>query len=172
MPKVDRITLKGTFSTRDEAAALLPHPGDAAFVHRGVPRMLLLNCPCGCGDILVINLDRRAGSAWRFYQRDERFTLYPSYWRDTKCKSHFILWNNQIFWCDWDEDAAFWIGTSQIEQQVVAKLPSTWVSYDEIAGQLGELPWDVLQACHALVKQRRAEMHPNRRLGQFRRLTS
>lgn len=169
MPKVERIAFKGTFSSRDEGAAQLKQPGDAALVERGVPRMLLLHCPCRCGDTLVINLDRRTGPAWRFYLRNNRFTLFPSYWRDSKCGSHFILWNNHVLWCDWDEDSPRWSSSSAIEDQVLRKLSSEWTSYEELAESLDEIPWDVLQACYSLVRKNLVEKHPDHRSGKFRR---
>jgi len=38
-------------------------------------------CPDGCGERIVLNLDPRAGPAWRLYDRKEKTTLYPSVWR-------------------------------------------------------------------------------------------
>ena len=108
MPRANKISFTGKFSSRDEAGASLKMSGDTALVHRGVARMLLMNCPCGCGDVLVINLDSRAGPAWRIYRRGEAISLYPSYWRDTKCESHFILWRNIIYWCDTRHRIPWW----------------------------------------------------------------
>src|SRR5882672_3763179 len=122
MPRVDRVVFRGTFAQRDEAAQHLPTTGDAALVVRGMPRLLLLRCPCGCGDLLVLNLDRRAGPAWRYYLRNERVTLFPSYWRESACESHFILWNNSIFWCDWRDYNNIWERASDLEERVQAIL--------------------------------------------------
>src|SRR5258708_7376675 len=61
------LALKSTVESRASAADLLKSPGDAVLIQRGQPRWLILKCPCGCGDEIPVNLDRRAGKAWRFY---------------------------------------------------------------------------------------------------------
>lgn len=169
MRKVDRLKVTGTFTSQHEAAASLVQTGDAALVERGRPRLLLIKCPCGCGDTLVINLDRRAGPAWRLYSRGNALTLFPSYWRDTACESHFILWKNKLYWCDWDDDS-IWEKSSDFEDRVFDILSNQFINYELLADQLQEIPWDVLQACHALVRKGRAEMNLPRRKGEFRRI--
>ncbi len=129
--------------------------------------MLLMRCPCGCGDDLHINLDRRAGPAWRHYLRRGTLTLHPSYWRADKCGSHFILWKNEIWWCSWDDDVE-WQGGSELEATVSEILTKDWRSYEDLADQLGEVPWEVLRACYSLVRQGKAERHPNHRQVEFR----
>jgi Family of unknown function (DUF6527) len=169
--RVDRIRLLPTVSSRDEAANSLRRAGDAALVVRGVPRMLLLRCPCGCGDDLNINLDGRSGPAWRHYVRRGALTLFPSYWRATHCESHFILWKNEIYWCDWD-DYSYWQGPSELESIVLEEMPAAYVSYEVLADRLGELPWDVLKASYSLMRQGKVERHPDRGRGEFRKLTA
>lgn len=168
MPKVDRLHLVGTYDSRDAAAAELHVAGDLAIVHRGVPRLLLLRCPCGCGDNLIINLDRRAGPAWRMYVRSAKVTLYPSYWRDSACESHFIIWSNRVFWCTWDRDEDFRVDTSAIQDRVLKALQPQFVAYQDIAEAIDEIPWDVLQACHDLVHRGLAEANTGKRRGEFR----
>ncbi len=168
MKKADCIRHMGTFSGRDEAIASLVQPGDAALVLRGVARLFVLRCPCRCGDDLIINLDHRTGPAWRFYIRKDDITLYPSYWRDTKCGSHFILWDNQILWCGSDDESHWW-KPSTIEERVIEAMPFNFTNYEKLAESLDEIPWSVLQACRSLVRQQRAEIHPDRQKGEFRR---
>jgi hypothetical protein len=120
----------------------------------------------------MLILDRRAGPAWRLYNRRSSLTVFPSYWRDTKCESHFILWNSRIIWCDWQDFDSIWEQSNDIEGRVLAVLPTRYVSYEKLADQLQETPWDVLQACHALVRKKAAIAHPDRRTGQFRRIAS
>lgn len=169
MPRANQIRFTGTYSSRDEAAAALKEAGDTALVHRGVPRMLLMRCPCGCGDILVVNLDKRAGPAWRIYQRGKSLTLFPSYWRDSKCESHFVVWSNNIYWCDWD-DESLWSSASLLEDRVRRALPDHFIHYEQLAEQLDEIPWDVLLACHALVRKGDAIANQPRTKGEFRRV--
>src|ERR1041385_2821383 len=94
--RANKVKLRGNVERHDLATPLLQVPGDAVIVERGKPRLLILRCPCGCGDNLLINLDRRVGKAWHLYQRRKRLTLFPSYWRDDGCGSHFILWDDDI----------------------------------------------------------------------------
>lgn len=168
MGKARRINLLPTVSSRDQAADSLKLPGDSILVVRGQPRMLLMRCPCGCGDDLSINLDSRVGPAWRHYVRRGALTLHPSYWRVDKCRSHFILWKNDIWWCTW-EDYLEWQGESELETAVLAILSDKYVSYEKLADQLDEVPWEVLKACYGLVRRRKAERNPDHRLADFRK---
>src|SRR4051812_11259671 len=97
------ISYKGTIKSRSESGVLI-EPGDYVIVERGAPRLIVMRCPCGCGDDLLINLDARSGPAWRFYSKQSGNSLHPSYWRSSACKSHFIIWNNKIYWCSSDDD--------------------------------------------------------------------
>jgi len=169
MAKVNQLNQVGVFENRDTAAGALKQSGDAALVCRGINRMLLVRCPCGCGDDLVINLDTRTGPAWRLYERNEKMTLYPSYWRDSACESHFILWRNRVHWCTWDRDDDVWINSSDIQDAVKARLSAKFVFYHDIADEIDEIPWDVLQACNRLVREGVAEANIGEMRGQFRR---
>jgi len=148
--RVKNITFRGVVTTRDEAAPLLSQPGDTVLVRRNNPRLLVMRCPCGCGDDLVINLDRRAGPAWQSYFKRDKVTIFPSYWRDLNCESHFIVWNNRIYWCDlWDED--FWSVDESVEKAVLSALRrNRFVKYAALAEELDLIPWEVLQACRQL----------------------
>jgi hypothetical protein len=73
-------------------------------VKRGMARAAIFRCPCGCEDVVVINLDPQAGSAWRYREHQGRLTLMPSVWRETGCESHFVVWDNQIYWCGVEEN--------------------------------------------------------------------
>src|SRR5438046_1670937 len=95
--RVQRLHLQGTVASRSDSSGMLRVAGDGVLVERGRPRVLLLMCPCGCGEELAIMLDDQAGPAWRFYRRGGSVTLFPSVWRDTGCESHFILWKDRIY---------------------------------------------------------------------------
>jgi hypothetical protein len=130
-------------------------PGDIALVQRELLRTLVMKCPDGCGELLTINLDPRTSKAWRLYQSKRGLTLFPSVWRDTGCRSHFVLWNDAIYWTNDDnevEDPA-WIA-DDLEGRVYQILPSAKLSgFVELADQLHEIPWAVLRVCNALVKK-------------------
>ena len=153
--RVNKITYKGTIQNRNESKDLLSNPGDLAIVIRGIPRLVILRCPCGCGEDLLINLDKRAGPAWRLYLKFKSYTLYPSYWRDAGCNSHFILWNNRIHWFGRDNESNEDLAVSkQIEDKILAVLKENkFTHYLELADECELDPWECLQACKQLSKK-------------------
>lgn len=168
-------TVRGKVDQRSGASPLIKSGGDLVLVERGQPRLIVMRCPCGCNDDLVINLDRRVGPAWRFYASARGPTLFPSYWRDTKCKSHFILWNGQIYWCYGKEesqsDTRSWTVDAATEQSVLAALPrDRFTRYEAIAEEIQLVPWDVLQACWQLELRKLVERRPGVWRGEFRRV--
>jgi Family of unknown function (DUF6527) len=68
-----------------------------AVVLRGVPRWLVMQCPCGCGELLSINLDARGGKAWRLISAGKKISLIPSVWRTEGCETHFVFWLNTAY---------------------------------------------------------------------------
>lgn len=82
-----------------EANDVLQAKDAIVVVNRDRPRWLKLRCPDGCGELLSINLDPLAGRSWKLLVRTGKVSLFPSVWRDTGCESHFILWNNRVFFC-------------------------------------------------------------------------
>ena len=170
-----RVKLKGIFESRGEVTEDISAPGDAILIRRGQPRWLLLKCPCGCGDELPINLDSRAGKAWRIYEgKGNSVTLYPSIWRDTGCGSHFIVWKDEILLFGRPDDDMF---TSHVEidfegiaTRVMDALPDgQWRSYSELADLLGEIPWDVLDACRHLALRGHLSEGAGKERGTFRK---
>ncbi len=81
----------------DQATAMAAvKPGVIAVIMPGSkPKSIKFLCPCGCGEIISINLMPQVAKAWRIYG-DPRLglSLWPSIWLDMGCKSHFILRNN------------------------------------------------------------------------------
>jgi len=117
------IFYKGTIKNRSDSKDLLFKPGDFVIVEREIPRLFILRCPCGCGDDLLINLDKRSGPAWRLYSKSKKYSLYPSYWRDTACGSHFIIWSSKIYWCyRTNETEENWTVNEIIENRVLELL--------------------------------------------------
>lgn len=142
------LDFRGLVEHRHEADLLVRQPGQAVVVRRGVDRSLTMVCPDGCGEALTINLDRRAGPAWRAYVEKDGVSLYPSVWRHTGCKSHFIIWRSRIYWCDLNDE--FQSTSADFEQRVLAALDGHLRPYAAVADQLAEVPWAVLSACNRL----------------------
>lgn len=165
--RANRLAFKAQVEQRHEANPLLKIPGDAALVHRGVLRSLVMACPDGCGELLTINLDARAGKAWRVYGSQEELSLFPSVWRETGCKSHFILWRSKIYWCDWDDELD--TPMKDVVELVHGCLSNELVPYVDIADALQLVPWAVLSACHRLAREGVAQEGKNKQRGQFRR---
>jgi hypothetical protein len=167
--------IKARVNTRANASAHLKRPGDAVIVDRQGPRWLILSCPCGCGAEVPVNLDRRAGPAWRLYESPKGTSIYPSVWRDTDCKSHFIIWRDNIFmigaryggsWIDEVEE-----GEDELLQRVLEALSNREQSAEEISDQiLNSEPWDVLRCCRRLCLLGKAIEGHQHAWGRFRRL--
>jgi hypothetical protein len=150
-----RLRLVGKAEYRDEAERLIADLGEAVIVARGRPRSLVLRCPDGCGQVLVVNLDERAGKAWDLDLRKEGPTLYPSVWREGGCESHFIVWRGRIIWCHRFMDGnAEPIYDAQLEADVLRQLtPDASHTAAAIATRLNELVWDVDRAARMLVRK-------------------
>jgi hypothetical protein len=154
---------------------MLISAGDAVLVERGVPRWLVLSCPCGCGAELPINLDARSTKAWRYYYRPDRgVSLFPSVWRDDGCGSHFIIWDDRIIlfgnYQVHDEGAARHIEAPTAEE-VFEKVPAAGlIEYVRIADDLEAVPWDVVTLCRRLVKEGKLREGRGNLRGHFGRI--
>jgi hypothetical protein len=176
MTKGIKLRLLGVVSSRGEASAYIKSPGDAILVERGRPRLLLLSCPCGCGEHFPINLDPRAGPAWRLYRnRRSGLTLFPSVWRESGCCSHYVIWRDKIILFgqyeeEWDESSLDDDSLPNSEL-VRAQLPvSGLIPFPEIADAIDALPWDVLKVCRRLVRAGVAHEGRGKERGLFGRV--
>jgi hypothetical protein len=157
--RIIKFNLLGIRQFRSEIGSLFSRAGEAAIVIRAQPRLLVLRCPCGCDQDVAVNLDERAGRAWRMYQNTQGVTLFPSVWRDTDCGSHFIIWNNLIYLFssrgEGLESAVESSATSAAEVDRILSTLSTdqFMSLDEIADRTGATPWDTLVACRQLTRR-------------------
>lgn len=158
MNKSRAIHFKGEAAGHAAAVSKLKAPGDVALDRRGVERSLVMQCPDGCGALLTINLDPRAGKAWRFDQRGGKLSLYPSVWRDDGCEAHFILWRDYLIWGD-GGDTYRWHDEAMVAA-VRSKLGDEYTHYTVLADAIGDdvIPWEVSWACQHLVRSGEAEV--------------
>ena len=146
------VQMRGEAEYRDQGEALISAPGDAVLIRRGPLRSFLMRCPDGCGETLVVNLDPRAGKAWRFDNRRGTPTLYPSVWREGGCQSHFIVWRGRIIWCGLFEKGNIEPEYDQsLEERLFAIATDQFQSDDLLAQQLDEITWDVSRAASRMV---------------------
>ena len=64
------------------------------------PWAAALKCPCGCREIVWLNLlDAEDRPVWEIAMHpNQTITVYPSVWRTVGCRSHFSLWRGKIIW--------------------------------------------------------------------------
>ena len=153
-----RARMTGIVASHSDAVARVCEPGDVGVVKRGTLRSVVMRCPDACGETITLNLDPRTDKAWRLYQSPRGLTLFPSVWRDSGCQSHFILWNDVLYWMDvFDVDEKDVPEERLLEDRVWAILkPRALTDFVALADALEEIPWAVLDACRRLVKAKRA----------------
>jgi hypothetical protein len=62
-------------------------------------RWLHLSCPCGCGELLSVNLMTSVSPHWLISRnRDQTLTVSPSLYRMDGCRSHFFVRSSRIQW--------------------------------------------------------------------------
>jgi hypothetical protein len=145
-------------------------------VERGVTRAIVVSCPCGCGEPLPINLDPRAGPAWRLYrERSRGITLFPSVWRESGCRSHFILWRGRFYMIDGQgEDFERTTLSTDVQNAMVKSIQDALpvaklLPFSQIAEKLNAIPWDVLLICRQLVRAGAAREGKGQQHGCFGR---
>jgi len=166
-----RVRFRGTGEYRDEAEPLLEAAGDIARVVRGRTRSIVIRCPDGCGETLVINLDERAGKAWQLIERTGTVTLFPSVWKENGCKSHFVLWRDRLLWCDRFEDGNVEPPYDRALEAPVFAETSEAVSRtaQEIAIALDEIPWEVARVLRTLARWGVVDEDKGKARGFYRR---
>jgi len=63
------------------------------------PFLAVIQCPCGCKELLHMNLLISRDPCWKlFVEDDSSITFKPSLWKKTGCRSHFHLINGMVRW--------------------------------------------------------------------------
>lgn len=168
------LRLVSVVPSRGQATSLLQKAGDAVLVERGSPRLLVLACPCGCGEQFPVNLDPRSGPAWHLYKKHGSISVFPSVWRESGCRSHYIIWRSKIllFGAQQSEELAGASGEyDALTETILPRLPSRdWVPFGKLAELVDAVPWDVLVACRILVREGKAFEGIGKQRGEFRRV--
>lgn len=61
---------------------------------------IVMSCPCGCSAPIYLNLLPDDFPRWELTRHcDQSFSLFPSVWRTTGCRSHFFVRRSRIEWC-------------------------------------------------------------------------
>lgn len=67
--------------------------------HQGYYWQAVMICPCGCKELLYMNLIEDYDPHWKYRVHGELISLSPSVDRIVGCKSHFYLTKGKIHWC-------------------------------------------------------------------------
>lgn len=63
------------------------------------PWLLVLTCPCGCKNLIQLNLLKDATPCWKYrILKKNKINISPSIWRINGCKSHFFVHKSKIKW--------------------------------------------------------------------------
>lgn len=65
----------------------------------GYDWLVAFKCPCGCNDVVQLNLLSDGEEVWKvIYHNNGTLSLSPSINRVRKCKSHFSINKNLVWW--------------------------------------------------------------------------
>lgn len=67
--------------------------------NQGYYWQVVMICPCGCAQLLYMNLMEDYNPYWKYKIHGKTISLSPSVNRIVGCKSHFFLKNGKIEWC-------------------------------------------------------------------------
>ena len=104
-------TLKRRASKRQQSFRSVSHVGSMAEADapiqkgklvivgtRMTPKWLRFICPCGCGEIVALNLMRSHSPRWTISQSaNGKLSVFPSI-DSTTCHSHYWIRHNRIDW--------------------------------------------------------------------------
>lgn len=66
----------------------------------GIAEHVAFICPCGCGDLVQLNLLPDERPCWQLMCDPKgRLNLHPSVWRTKGCHAHFWVRGSRIGWC-------------------------------------------------------------------------
>jgi|ERR1051326_7849783 len=85
---------------------------------QGHTKWAQFRCPCGCGDVILLNLSASRRPKW-IVRRDifGRATIFPSIWRTEGCRSHFFIRRGKVDWCRWQRGDPFFGGDNSLSRR-------------------------------------------------------
>ncbi|MEE9914019.1 MAG: hypothetical protein K4571_20090 [Deltaproteobacteria bacterium] len=70
-------------------------------VDRGKFYWALFRCPCGCGNVISLSLQKNHNPSWTVRKTPAgRPTVHPSIWQNKGCCSHFWIKDGRVYWCN------------------------------------------------------------------------
>ncbi|HTV26948.1 MAG TPA: hypothetical protein VMF32_04125, partial [Xanthobacteraceae bacterium] len=97
---------------------------------------------------------------------------FPSVWRDTGCRSHFIIWYGHIVLFDDVGGGTSFLPaeiTDGLKARVREQLTDDFVHFRDIAKLLNAIPWDVQYVCKRLVETGYAREGSEQQMGCYAR---
>lgn len=72
-----------------------------AVIHQNTPYWAMFKCPCGCGTVISLSLQKTHRPSWTVEKtKSGRPSLYPSVWQNKGCCSHFWIKDGRVHWCN------------------------------------------------------------------------
>jgi hypothetical protein len=69
-------------------------------VYKKKPIWALFKCPCGCGYVISLPLQKPHKPKWTLSKSEsQRPNVYPSVWQNKGCHSHFWIEDGKVIWC-------------------------------------------------------------------------
>ena len=60
---------------------------------------IILKCPCGCGDIMQLNLHKDTHPYWNIkFHISGAISISPSIWKKDGCRAHFYIKRSNLIW--------------------------------------------------------------------------
>ncbi|MGY2932703.1 hypothetical protein ACVWZ6_002305 [Bradyrhizobium sp. GM6.1] len=73
--------------------------GLALYIVGDPAKWAILQCPCGCGDTIDVNLMRSRNPVWQFSVVNGKPSFHPSLWEPAeRCGAHFWIRDGKIIW--------------------------------------------------------------------------
>lgn len=94
------VQLRVSHSNQVKASADIESSTIYVTTSHGHAKWAQFRCPCGCGEIVLLNLSPSRRPRWTISNGlFGQATVSPSVWRTEGCGSHFFIRRGRIEWC-------------------------------------------------------------------------